>query len=137
MAGIDPAILAQIGSSPGAHPSHAAPPPGVAGPEGPESEPVAIHEACQTACAAVQAAREELEELSSQVDMADDVDPATEKMIADAAEQIAKIDDVLQQAEQKLGETRKAHDDMVSGAIDAPKQTSGYVPPPRPPHPGG
>lgn len=131
MPGIDPSILAAIGGGP---PS--GPPPGAAGPAaGPQqdatqAEPVALHDACQEACALVQQARAALEDLSSQVQMADEVDPKTEKIIGDAAAMIAKIDDSLAQAEQSMGAARQAHESMVSGDGDD------KGPPPAPPKPG-
>ena len=131
MPGIDPSILAAIGGGPSAAPpGPAAPPPGDSAP----AEPVAVHDACQDACALVQQARAALEDLSSQVEMADDIDPKTEKMIMDAAAMVAKADDMMAQAEQTLAAGRQQHEAMVSGdGDDGPPAPPKAKSPPKPP----
>jgi hypothetical protein len=68
---------------------------------------------------AVDAARAALEDLQQQAELADDLDPKTEKAIADAAKMIAEIDDSFDDVEKTLGESRQAHEDLVSGKGDS------------------
>lgn len=134
MPGIDPALLASLGGAGGLPPSAvAAPGPGAPAAEPPPAEPVALHECCQTAEEAVDAAREAIEQLQQDAELAEDIDPGAEKMIGDVATMIAQLDDKMEQISTVLAGQRQEH--------DAPAGHPGGKPPPAgakpmPPHPG-
>lgn len=129
MPGIDPSILASIGSNqayPGSPPSPVNVAPGGADDGGAQAEPVALHEACTAACEAIKDARAKLEDLSAQAEMAEDIDPKAEKALTQAAQMIAKIDDSMAMVEQTLGAARQDHEGMVNGGDD---DDAGAMPP--------
>ena len=134
MPGIDPALLAHLPSQayPGSPPS----PVTAAGPdamakEPPAAEPVQLHDCCQEAEAAVDAAREAIEKLQQDAELAANIDPKAEKMIGDAADMIAKIDDSMEQIMTILAGQRADHEEMVSGeGGDGGGGSRGGPPPP-------
>lgn len=128
MPGIDPALLAHLPSQayPGSPPSPVtATGPGAPASPPPDAEPISLHECCKTAEGHIDAAREALEELQQQAELAANIDPKAEKMIGDAADQIAKIDDAMEQIETILAGQRADHEEMVAGDGD-----KGSGPPP-------
>lgn len=118
MPGIDPALLQHLSAPayPGSPPNPGnAAGPGAPAKEPPAAEPVALHECCKTAMDAIDAAREAVEELQQQAELAADIDPKAEKAIGDAADQLAKIDDSFDDIEKVLSGQREEHEDLVAG----------------------
>lgn len=104
MPGIDPAILAQYGNTQAYPGSPASPvartPDGGAGPEGGEKP---LSEACEMACAQLQECAATMDALQGQAEMSDeDIDPAVEQMIADAAAKVADANDAMTQVMSQL-----------------------------------
>lgn len=121
MPGIDPSILANIGSNqayPGspASPMNATPGAGAEPPA--KAEPVDLHDSCMEVCETIKSARQMLEDLSAKAEMAADIDPAAEKAIAKASAMLAQVDDTLGTAEEALGAARAEHEDSADDAPD-------------------
>ena len=122
MPGVDPALLASLGQA--AHAAAnpvSAPGPGAPATPPPPAEPVALHECCQAAGEAVDAAREALEQLQQEVELAQDVDPKAESLVAKIAAGIQQIDDEMEQVEQILAGQRQEHEAEVAGTAPGAK----------------
>jgi hypothetical protein len=102
MPGINPAILAQMGNNqayPGSPPSPVDRTGGDGGGGGGESS---IEESCEGVCAMLQECASQLDQLQGQAELQDDMDPASEKAIADAAQKVAEANDAMTQVLAKL-----------------------------------
>ncbi len=142
MPGIDPALLASLGGGAGGGApmsAVAAPGPGAPAVEPPPAEPVALHECCQTAEEAVDAAREAIEQLQQDAELANDIDPGAEKAIGEVAQMIAQIDDKMEQISNVLAGQRQEHEAEVAGlgagaggGHTAPAPGGAKPPPPHP-----
>lgn len=88
---------------------------------------------------AVDAAREAIEQLQQDAELANDVDPGAEKMIGEVAQMIAQIDDKMEQIGNVLAGQRQEHEAEVAGVGAGagggrPAPAPGGAKPP-PPHP--
>lgn len=111
----------------------AAPGPGAPAVEPPPAEPIALHELAQTAEAAVDDAREAIEQLQQDAELAADIDPGAEKLIGDAATMIAQLDDKMEQIQNLLAGQRKDHEDEMAGMGTDQGSGAGKQPPPQAP----
>lgn len=111
----------------------AAPGPGAPAVEPPPAEPIALHECCQNAEAAVDDAREAIEQLQQDAELASDIDPGAEKMIGDAATMIAQLDDKMEQIQNILAGQRKDHEDEMAGVSSGQGGGGSPKPPPQAP----
>lgn len=124
MPGIDPAILAQIGNSQ-AYPGSPASPVNREGSPGEGAAEPSVQEQCEQVCAQLAECASAMDALQGAAEMADEMDPATEQMIADAAGKVAEANDAMTQVMSTL-----------SGGGDAPAAPPGGpagTPPKAPP----
>jgi len=111
----------------------AAPGPGAPAVEPPRSEAIALHELCQTADAAVDEAREAIEQLQQDAELAQDIDPGAEKMIGEVATMIAQLDDKMEQINNVLAGQRQEHEAEMAGTGDGQGGGGASKPPPKAP----
>lgn len=120
----DPAILSRIaapphGSAPPPPSGHAAgqkPPdkPGGGG-DAPAAEPVAMHDSAKAATEAFGSFKSAIDDLMSQVELSDTVDPKVEKLLAKCADVAEKLGEDLESAAEMLAAAREEHDELSAG----------------------
>lgn len=129
MGSFPPNVLKSIAANPAAYPGSPPSPvdpktggtvphgaPAVADPTkgAPKSEPADLHDKAMAAKDLCAQARAALEELASDAQMANLIDPGTEKSITDAYDQIQKVDDAMQDAVDELGNARADHEALTT-----------------------
>jgi hypothetical protein len=121
MPGIDPAILAQMGNNQ-AYPGS---PPNPVDQTGGGDQPQSLQAACEAVVAQLQELASAMDDLQGQAEMSEeDIDPATEQSIGEAASKVAEASDTMTQVLSTLSGS--------SGYGD-----SGPAKPPGPPAPKG
>lgn len=119
----DPQMLRSIAANPAAYPGsppspvdRSGPPaPGTAGDEKPKSEPEQLAELGAKAKESLAAARAAFEELSATAEMAETIDPKTERTIAKAAETLASLDEDCEAVCETLEAAAGEHTELVDG----------------------
>lgn len=124
----DPAILSRIaapphGSAPPPPSGHAAgqkPPdkPGGAAGDAPAAEPVALHDSAKATSEAFGSFKSAIDELISQVELSDTVDPKVEKLLVKCADVAEKLGEDLESAAEMLAAAREEHDELSKSDED-------------------
>lgn len=121
----DPQMLRAIAANPTAYPGappspvdRSAPPAPAEAPAAPKSEPEQLAELGEKAKEALAAARAAFDELSAAAEIAETIDPKTEKLIMKSAEAIGALDDECQAMCDALESAAGEHTSMIDGEMD-------------------